>query len=409
MLQNRYPVCYKDPDITDAEHLTCAAYHLIEAGRDDMAQALISQVCQAFRDIPVDPKQEPACKALGSVKYFPQGVITVPGPQYDLNVPAPAYDTDQMADMRRGASSRVSKACRQSCLSWFSSKQAEAAMRQKLPATNAFRPAMMLERIMKLCAGWKPDMPQEAAAVVAWKLYEVLDRNPIRSRHNSTVCMDLATHGTSYYSSCDEGLWGFKYLSESQVEAARDILSHDNGSQASALDRLSQSKITWNVCISEELNQIRAAIESVPDGTDICEKIPFVRCCRQAMLGHKPKGQADMSMHVLKEYVMDAFYAAIDVCNLIRCHEALRWHPDSYIHGVLAACRIISDSLDIPESLHLDVMDIMAARVFAAPVPDGHSQDCAYMAFSAVRQLSEMFGLPAAMDHPLLHPADDDV
>mgnify|MGYP001129351607 CR=1 FL=1 len=54
-------------------------------------------------------------------------------------------------------------------------------------------------------------------------------------------------------------------------------------------------------------------------------------------------------------------------------------------------------------------MDIMAARVFVAPVPDSHGQDCAYMAFSAVRQLAEMFGLPAAMDHPLLHPADDDV
>lgn len=419
-----YPSCYKDPDITDAEHLTAAAAHLIEAGYGDAAQVFINKICACFRDVPMNKKLSPPAKMLGSVRYLPNGVITYDTGSSKYEIAADPYDPgtdDEMAAQdRKSRMKRGNEAMRKAYVGWFSQKQAAAALSGKLPNTATFRPAVILNKIKSICDAYDPAMPREARAVLGVRLHGILEKNPLSADKWTHLRQNLADFGGSrYHHYGDIITMGFAYLTKAETEIARRMLEKDSAKLQSELRGIQECVVKWTECPAEIAGQVHSAFDADKSHQDLLDKIPFLKMRYDAYRKQyetQPDGEryyyyGTPEYHQVQR-LMDANQALQDVNNLMRCHAALCRHPDEDFHELMLKCKMIDEELDasMPPDLYLKAATVVASRVWT--VPPGTElaisdvlADAAEKAFPAV--IAE-YAVQEKFDSPLLHPVTED-
>lgn len=416
---NGYPKNYTDPDVTDAEHLTLAAYHLIEAGYGDAAEPFIQAVRHVFEDVRVNLRLKPPAKALGRVQYLPCGILRYADGSETKDVPAAPYaygDEEQRAKEHRNAvAGRGAASCRKAYMGWFSEKQASAAYAGRLPNTATFRPAAILKKITALCGAYDPAMPKDAALLLADKLHAVMLKNPMSRQRWTKLRQDLADFGGSRYHYEEDPALGFAYLSEAQVRIAADIIERDDDQQQNDLAQIQPQVVKWLQCNRDAMRDIDGMLDH---GHEECwDSIPFLKRNYEAYYPDtRPEGRGT-SYYDTQEYHMnmrlrDAFGTMQDVNDLMRCHAALCRHDDEYLHGLLLECKMVDEDLDasMPPDLHIRAALLMAVTVYKPCGSNGAAPDTelAAMAESAVPAILAHCGALERLDSDLLHPVPEE-
>lgn len=416
-ISKEYPQYYTDPDVTDAEHLTRAAWHLIQAGYGDASLPFIQAVCRAFENVEINRRLNPPCKALGNVQYLPSGILRYTDGKID--VPAPAYEAgteeEKAADHKKTVAKRGADSCRRADLGWFPQKQAAAAFAGRMPNTASFRPAATLRKIWGLCEAYGPDMPIAASLVLAEKLREVIAKCPLSHEKWTRLKQDLVDFGGSRYSyDRNDSTMGFAYLSEAQVRIAADIIERDSNDQQYELGRIDPQVIKWPAASYDAMHDIYNLTSS---GDEACQAaIPFVRSHYEAYFPERCGRRQSRNYYSTQEYWMnirigEAFYAMQDVNDLMRCHAALCRHDDEYLHGLLVQTKMIDEDLDasIPPDLWMQAARLMAVRMHKPFNDPGITLDeeLAASAESAVAEILAWCDARERLDSELLHPVPE--
>lgn len=401
-----YPQCYKDPDVTDAEHLAIAAYHLIEAGYGDAAENLIQKICAAFENIPLDRRLKPPAKQLGMVRYLPCGILKFAGGPQDFNVPAPPFDEgtddEKETQKQKDVAERGRKSAKRARLGWFSRKQAAAALTGRMPSTGSFRPAVLLGKISALCDAYDPGAPSEIKILLAEKLEAVLQKNALSSDRWTELRQDLTDNGGGRYHHDDDPVMGFAYMSEAQVRIAADIMSRDERNQVGRLQQLEENIIKWRECDRSAVHDLHTMLDH-PDSDD--RRIPFLEVKYKAYYAKDYYGSQEYYCSVR---LGEALRALQDVNDLMRCHAALCRHDDEYLHGLLISTKMVDEDLDgnIAPDLYITAAKIAAGGIWRAFGDDGSTPDreLAASAEKAMAAIIDACRVPDRFDSELLHP-----
>lgn len=421
-----YPSCYKDPDVTDAEHLTAAASHLIDAGYGDAAQAFISKICACFEDVPINKKLSPPARMLGRVRYLPNGILELDTGSEKYAVPAPAYDPGTDEDLaeqdRISRAKRGNDAMRHVRVGWFSQRQAAGALAGKLPNTAAFRPAVILAKIKAICDAYDPAMHPEARAVLGMKLYEIIQKNPLSADRWNNLRQNLADFGGSRYHHYGEDVtMGFAYLTKAETEIVRGMLEKDGKALQSELRGIEECVVKWTECPADIISQIHSAFDAdAHNHQDLLDEIPFLKMrydAFQKQFEPTPEDAERYYYYGTQEYhqvqrLMDANRTLQDVNNLMRCHAALCRHPDPDFHELMLTCKMIDEELDrsVPPDLYMAAANIAMARVWTVPLGAKFKidEELAAAAEAAFPAIINRYGTAEKFDSVLLHPVPDE-
>ena len=417
-IPEEYPECYTDPDVTDASHLTQAAWHLIQAGYGDASIPFVQAVCKAFEGVEINRRVSPPCKVLGDVQYLPNGILRYQ--DKDIDVPAPPYEAgteeEKAADRRKTVAKRGAESCKRAEIGWFPQKQAAAAFAGRMPNTASFRPAATLRKILGLCQAYGSGMPVQAALVLAEKLKAVTEKCPLSHTKWTLLKQDLADFGGSRYSyDRDDSTMGFAYLSEAQVRIAADIIERDAHDQQYELNRIRPAVIKWNEASYRAMQGINATTDS--DDPACQAAIPFVKAHYEAYFPERCGRRRGKNYYSTQEYWMnirvgEAFQVMQDVNDLMRCHAALCRHDDEYLHGLLIQTKMIDEELDasMPPDLWLQAAKLMAVRMHK-PFNDPKTildDELAASAESAVMEILDWHNARECLDSELLHPVPEE-
>ena len=407
----KYPMRYVDPDITDAENLLRAAYHLAEAGLEEDAEKYIAQLCKLFKDVPINRKIQTPAKVLGEVNYLKQGVLRLYDGRVNIEMPAPPYADDDeektKAGARRNLAKRAADAGKYADLGWFSLRQAAGALAEKPPNTATFRPAVILSKIISVCTAYNPDMPAEAALVLSDKLKAILDKNPLCHDRWTTLRRDLHHRGSGRYSYSDDSRMGFAYLTESNLKIASDIMARDGQNQTEKLRSVSEEIIKWEETKYKVIHELYSAVDSPSDA--LKEQVKFFKM-RSEQYEQDKSHFYHTPAYTLGARINKCFGAMQDVNDLIRCHAALCRHPDEYLHKTLIDCKMISEELDktMPEKIWIAAGFLMSFQMIRpSEYDETQDMEIAREAIKAVAAIAERQNIAVKMDSPLLHPVSE--
>lgn len=153
---------YMDPDVTAAENLIIASYHLQKAGELALAETCALKAADTFGPVPVDKKRHR--KILGNAYYDPSGILSCPDGSGYAKVPAPPWDdsddgSEATAQHAKYAKSRMRQEFNYCAdrygLGWFASGQLRAAIEDRTFKTRGRTLSAALENLQKTADAWK--------------------------------------------------------------------------------------------------------------------------------------------------------------------------------------------------------------------------------------------------------------
>lgn len=398
-IRNAVPSGYSDPDISEAENLTIAAYHLIQAGRGDEALPFINSVLELFGDVPFDRKRRMPSKRLGKVDWLPCGILSlnVSGRVYD--VPAAAYDPGKdEKEEAKAALKKASTACKDAGMHWFPSRQAVAAMQHGIPSAGTFRPASMLQKVFSICRNARPDIAEPASAVLAGKLTDILDKNPLRGECYTALRRDLYTVGNDGYCWDPDAECGFAWLDEEQVKSAMKLLEEYHDDIEDLLRGLPFHVVKWEETGRDAANRMLDVLQE-PESDDL-SRLPFLRSYQEAMKSRRSYYGTDECR--LRGIMWSACQTACDVSNLQRCHAALCRQEDLYLKDMLVRCKMTDPELDkeLPEDLWKQAAMCVMGKAWDMDL----DKEKVRGAFDAMRCILDKPATKKSLESPLLRP-----